>query len=143
MLAITYFAGFLSDKIGRRPVIIGAGFLGAVGTTGIYFSTSLWQILLNGSLLGVCFGAWISSQWAMATDLVGKTEAGKYLGLANVSIAGAGVAARLIGPLIDSLNSSKVGMGYQVMLLVCVIYFIAGSILFIKVKIPSAPAMAG
>jgi Na+/melibiose symporter-like transporter len=139
LLAVVYFAGLLTDKIGRRPVIVGAGFLGALGTIALYFSTNLWQVLLCGMLLGMCAGAWVSSQWALATDLVGKTEAGKYIGLVNLSVAVAGVLSRLIGPLIDALNAGGTHSGYQVMLLVCVIYFLAGSVILLRVKsLPSA-----
>ena len=83
----------------------------------------------------MCAGAWLSSQWALATDLVGKGEEAKYLGIANMSIAGAGAAARLIGPLIDTLNTNRAGFGYQIMLLACFIYFIAGLIMLMRVKI--------
>jgi Na+/melibiose symporter-like transporter len=135
MIAVVFFAGWLSDKFGRRPVVIASGFLGAAGTLALLGSTAYWQILLSGSLLGLCAGAWISSQWALATDLVGKENAGKYMGMVNMSVAGAGAAARLIGPLIDVLNSYVSGLGYRVMLLACIIYFIAGSLLLLRVKI--------
>ena len=135
MLVVVFFAGWLSDKIGHRSVAIGAGFMGAIGTVALFFSTGYWQILLSGVLLGMCAGAWLSSQWALATDLVGKTEAGKYIGIVNMAVAGAGAASRLIGPLIDTLNHHSFGLGYQVMLLACFVYFITGSILLIRVKI--------
>jgi Na+/melibiose symporter-like transporter len=137
MIIVVYFAGLLSDKIGRRPVVVGSGFIGALGVVVLFFSHNYWQVLLSGALLGMCAGAWLSSQWALAVDLVGKGEEAKYLGLANMSIAGAGVAARLIGPLIDTLNASQTNLGYQIMLLICLIYFIAGSIMLMRVKIPS------
>ncbi len=137
MIVVVYFAGLLSDKVGRRPVVVGSGFLGAIGIVILYFSKSYWQILLSGSLLGMCAGAWLSSQWALAIDLVGKGEEAKYLGIANMSIAGAGAAARLIGPLIDTLNAIRTHLGYEVMLLACLIYFVIGSSMLLKVKIPS------
>ncbi len=136
MIIVVYFAGLLSDKIGRRPVVVGSGFIGAIGIVILFFSKSYWQILLSGSLLGMCAGAWLSSQWALAVDLVGKGEEAKYLGIANMSIAGAGVAARLIGPLIDTLNAARTHFGYEVMLLACFIYFVVGSVMLLWVKIP-------
>jgi Na+/melibiose symporter-like transporter len=137
MIVVVYFAGLLSDKIGRRPVVVGSGFIGAIGVIILFFSKSYWQVLLSGTLLGMCAGAWLSSQWALAVDLVGKGEEAKYLGIANMSIAGGGIAARFIGPLIDTLNTSRAGFGYQIMLLACFIYFIAGSIMLMRVKITS------
>jgi MFS family permease len=111
MVVIVYLAGLLSDKIGRRPVVVGSGFIGALGIIVLFFSKSYLQVMVSGTLLGMCAGAWLSSQWALATDLVGKGEEAKYLGIANMSIAGAGAAARLIGPLIDTLNANRAGFG--------------------------------
>ncbi len=70
----------------------------------------------------------------MATDLVGKGEEAKYLGLVNVSVAGAGAASRLIGPAIDFLNSLGPNLGYQIMLLVCFICLVVGALLLLKIK---------
>ncbi len=64
MIVVVYFAGLLSDKIGRRPVVVGSGFIGAIGVIILFFSKSYWQVLLSGTLLGMCAGAWLSSQWA-------------------------------------------------------------------------------
>lgn len=135
MIVVVYFAGFLTDKIGRKPVVVGSGFIGALGVVVLYFSTNYWQVLISGTLLGMCAGAWLSSQWALAVDLVGQGEEAKYLGLANMSIAGAGAAARLIGPLIDTLNAKQTNFGYEIMLLACFIYFIAGSVMLMRVNI--------
>ena len=134
MLAVVYPAGRLSDRVGRRPIAVSAGLLGALGIVALYFSQSYGWVMLSGGLLGICGGAWMSSQWALATDLVGKGEEARYLGLVNMSIAGAGATSRLIGPVIDFLNTFSPNLGYKVMLLACFIFFIAGSLLLIKVK---------
>ena len=76
----------------------------------------------------------MSSQWALATDLVVKDEEAKYLGLVNMSSAGAGAASRLIGPVIDLFNTYSPNLGYQIMLLACFICFLAGSVLLMKIK---------
>ena len=133
MLAVVYPVGRLSDRIGRRPIAVSSGLLGALGVVALFFSQSYMHIMLSGGLLGICGGAWMSSQWALATDLVGKGEEARYLGLVNMSVAGAGAASRLIGPVIDFFNSLGPNLGYQVMLLVCFICLIVGSLLLLKV----------
>jgi Na+/melibiose symporter-like transporter len=134
MLAVVYPVGRLCDRVGHQPIAVASGLLGALGIVAIFFSQSHWQIVLSAALLGVCSGAWISTQWALATDLVGWGEEARYLGLVNMSIAGAGVVSRLVGPVIDYFNSVSPDLGYQVMLLVCFVFFIAGSLLLAKIK---------
>jgi len=76
----------------------------------------------------------MSTNWALATDLVAKGEEARYLGLTNLATAGGAALARLIGPVIDFFNAREPGMGYSVMLLACFIYFIVGSLLLLKIK---------
>jgi len=136
MLAIVYPAGRLSDRVGRKPIVVSSGLLGALGIVALFFSQSYMHIMLSGGLLGICGGAWMSSQWALATDLVGKGEEARYLGLVNMSSAGAGALSRLIGPVIDFFNAYSHNLGYQVMLLVCFIFFVVGALLIVKIKQP-------
>ncbi|MEE9465605.1 MAG: MFS transporter, partial [Candidatus Neomarinimicrobiota bacterium] len=103
MLAIVYPAGFLSDRIGRKPIAIGAGLLGAAGIAIIFFAHDYGAILVAAGVIGVAIGAFNSTNWALATDLVVKGEEARYLGLANVATAGGAALARLIGPVIDFL----------------------------------------
>ncbi len=135
MLVMVYPAGRLSDRIGRRPIAVISGFLGALGMALIFlFQHNYILVMSFGGLIGISFGAFMSTNWALATDLVAKGEEARYLGLANLATAGGGALARLIGPLIDFFNASSPGVGYSVMLLACSIYFIAGSALLMKVK---------
>ncbi len=140
LLVAVYPAGHLCDKVGRKPFAVSSGFLGALGIITLYLSTyiskNLFHIMLSGGLLGICGGVWVSTQWALATDLVGKGEEARYLGLVNMSVAGAGALSRLMGPVIDFFNEVGLNLGYSVMLLVCFICFIAGSILLLRTKIP-------
>ena len=134
LLITAYPAGRLSDRVGRRPVIISAGLLGALGVLLLFFSSSYIQIMLCGTLLGIAFGAFMSSNWALATDLVAKGEEARYLGLTNLATAGAGALVGLMGLVIDLSNVSVPGLGYKIMLLSCFVYFLAGSALVLKIR---------
>jgi Na+/melibiose symporter-like transporter len=136
MLLVVYPAGRLSDRIGRRPLVFYAGLLGALGVALIFlFQDNYTAILLCSGLVGISFGAFMSTNWALATDLVAKGEEAHYLGLTNLATAGGAALARLIGPVIDFFNAQSFGLGYQVMLLACVLYFIIGSALVVTVKV--------
>ncbi len=135
MLVIAYPAGRLSDRIGRRPIATTAGLLGALGVGLIFlFKDSYTPIMLCGGLVGISFGAFLSSNWALATDLVPKGEEARYLGLTNLATAGGAALARLIGPAIDFFNAQSHNLGYSVMLLACFVYLIVGSLLILKIK---------
>jgi len=135
MLAAVYPAGRLTDKIGRRPVGMFAGLLGALGIVVFFLSTKYGHIMFGGAIIGVATGAFMSSNWALATDLVSKGQEARYLGLTNLATAGGAALARLAGPGIDFFNRSSAGLGYQVMLGACFVYFIVGAILLMRIKV--------
>ncbi len=133
LLMATYPAGRLSDRFGRKPVIFLSGLVGAVSVLLLLFVRTYPSILVCGVLLGFSAGAFMSANWALATDLVPSGEEARYLGLTNLATAGAGALARLISPMIDFLNSREFGLGYLTMVIVCVLYFILGATLILKV----------
>jgi MFS family permease len=134
MIAIVYPTGYLSDRVGRKPIGIAAGILGASGTALLLLSHRYEYILIYGGIIGIAAGAFYSSNWALATDLALRGEEARYLGLTNLATAGGAALARLIGPAIDYFNAQSAGMGYTVMLLACSAYFLIGAALLFKVK---------
>jgi MFS family permease len=142
LVVIVYPAGYLSDRIGRRPVVVFSGLLGALGIVALFFSTffsnSYMHIMCSGGLLGVSLGIFMSSNWALATDLVAKGEEARYLGLTNMATAGGGALVGLMGVMIYFFNVNIPALGYKIMLLFCFICFLAGSALVMKTRPRSA-----
>jgi len=134
MLATVFPAGRLSDRIGRKPIALASGLLAAVGVAIIFFFQSYATVLIGAGVIGVALGAFTSTNWALATDLVAKGEEARYLGIANMATAGGAALARLIGPVIDHFNQVSMGMGYQVMLGATFVYFAIGALLVLKIK---------
>jgi len=134
MLAVVYPAGRLSDRVGRKPIAISSALLGAMAILLIILFQNYGSILIAAGILGVALGAFLSTNWALATDLVAKGEEARYLGLTNLASAGGAALARLIGPVIDFFNNISSGLGYQIMLGACTIYFITGALLLLKIK---------
>ena len=140
LIAVVYFAGRLSDRIGRRPILIASGLLGGLGIVLLFFSRSYVHILLSGALIGIANGAFLSTSWALATDMVGKGEGAKYLGLTNLAMCAGSAVARLIGPAIDFFNGLETNLGYSVIIQVCLGRFIGGTLLLLKIRgIQSSP----
>jgi len=128
-------AGRLSDRVGRRPIIVTSGVVGAAAIGLVFlFRQNYPLILACAGLIGISFGAFLGTDWALATDLVAGSEAARYLGLANLANAGGAAAARLIGPAIDFFNARGAGLGYSVMLFACFALFLSGALLVLKVR---------
>lgn len=130
-LLVVFPAGRLSDRLGRKPVVVAAGFLGAVAVVWLLLSRSYAQVLVAGGLIGLANGAFTSGSWAFATDLVSKGEEASGLGLVNLASAGGSALARLIGPVIDFFNGYHRNLGYSVMLLLALGCYLIGSALLL------------
>ena len=134
MLAVVYPAGRLSDRIGRRPIAVASGFIGALGILPLFFFQYYALIILGSCLLGISYGGFLSANWAMATDLAGKGEEARHLGLANLATAGSGALVALLGLVIYLLEVDMPGLGYKVMFLACFVFFIVSALLLLKIK---------
>ena len=97
-------SGFIADRVGRRPLLIVSGVAAALGAFILLSARSLPVMFGAGLFIGLGGGLFITSSWALATELVPKAEAARYLGITNLATAGGSAAARLTGPLIDGVN---------------------------------------
>jgi Na+/melibiose symporter-like transporter len=136
MLIVVYPAGHLSDRIGRKPIGIISGLLMALSIAVVIFAREYVHVLIAAGGIGVAVGAFTSTNWALAVDLVAEGEEARYLGLANMATAGGAALARLIGPVIDHFEAIRADLGYQVMLVACCIYCIVGALILLKVRSP-------
>jgi MFS family permease len=134
LLIVVYPAGYLADRIGRRPIVIASGLISAFGFVILLFFHAYFYIMLAGALLGIANGGFMSANWAMATDLVAKDEEARYLGLTNLATGGACAIAAFAGPIIDILNTYGTNLGYQVVFVSCILFPIISSILVLKIK---------
>jgi MFS family permease len=157
-LAVSYPAAAISHRVGRKPLIVFAGLIGAVGTLGVmlspylflpgfmldplaatlHLSRNLSQALYFGMLVGISAGTFLSVDWAYLCEVIPMEEAGRFLGFSNLATAGSGVLARLVGgPLIDIFNARGQILGqpggYPVTFSVYVVFFLLGTLAILKV----------
>jgi MFS family permease len=109
-------AGWMADKIGQKKLIGISGIIGAVGgflLLGTIAVPNPTLIYISGGILGVATGMFMTTNWAMGTNLVPPEEAGRYLGISNLAGAGAAFIGYGIGaPVADYLNKVTPGVGY-------------------------------
>ncbi len=134
MLGMVFPAGRLSDRFGRRPIGLVSGLIGALGIGLLFFFRSYDFIWTSAILIGIGFGGLMSTNWALAVDVVPKDEAGRYIGLTNLASAGGSALARLKGPMIDFFNARRFGLGYTAMLSTSFASLIASSVLLWGIK---------
>jgi MFS family permease len=129
-------AGWLSDRLGRRRLNIGAGLLAGVGIFLLIFVADVRSLYLVGAVIGMATGIFVSVNWALATDLIPADKAGLYLGLSNLATAGAGAASRLAGPLIDGLNAWRPGayLGYPALFVLASASALLGAFLMLRIR---------
>lgn len=75
--------GSLSDRIGRRPLILAGWLFYALLYAGFALATAVWHIWLLYALYGLYYGAVEGVAKAYVADLVGKTQRGTAYGLYN------------------------------------------------------------
>lgn len=134
LLIVIYPAGHLSDRFGRRVIVIASGIIGAIGFVILLFFHTYFHIMLAGVLLGIANGCFMSANWAMATDLVAKGDEARYLGLTNLATGGACAIAAFAGPIVDLFNFYSPKLGYLIVVAICVIFLIVSSTLVFKIK---------
>lgn len=129
-------AGAVADRIGRRPLLIMAGLLAATGALFFIFLRDLNLLFMAGGLIAGGAGIFASASWALATDIVPKSEGALYLGLANAATVLGSISGRLGGPLIDGVNhlSGTTTLGYLVVFGLAVLFFAGSSLAVLKIR---------
>ncbi len=140
IMALILFAlagGLLGDRIGHKRILYLASMLTSVGSLLLMGARSIPSLLVFGSIFGAGLGLFLTSNWALANILAPSAEAGKYLGLSNLATAGAGAAARLVGPLIDLLNNAWAGIyfGYTLLFIIGAVATLASLLLLKRVEV--------
>ncbi|MBN9501104.1 MAG: hypothetical protein BGO01_02945 [Armatimonadetes bacterium 55-13] len=142
-----FVGGMISDKTGRKPIVKIASMTIAVMCVILVFCRNLEQALIGGAIFGLGYGAYISVDWALGTDVLpNKEDAGKDMAVWHVSmtlpqqiaplIAGQALAQFAGQPIIEHGEKvqSYTHSGYIVIFFFAAICFAASGLLIDKVK---------
>lgn len=92
--------GRLSDRVGRRPILLGGIVAFALASAAAGLSQSMLQLVIFRALQGVGGGALISMSWAAIGDLFPPRERGRYQGWTGAVFGVSSVIGPLVGGLI-------------------------------------------
>jgi MFS family permease len=93
-------AGVLSDRIGRRQVIVGGWLLYGVVYLGFALAGAGWQVWLLYAVYGVYYGVTEGVARALVADMVGPEQRGTAYGLFNAVVGVTAFPASLLAGLL-------------------------------------------
>ncbi|NKI72723.1 MFS transporter [Collimonas pratensis] len=145
-------AGFISNRTGKRkPFVIGAAVLFAIGISIIAFSGSVQTFFFGMGICGLGQGAYMGVDYALVAAVLPnkETQAGKGMGVFNLSSTVAQSFAPVLAPVFLAIGGrDPIGGGihnYQTFFLAAGFFAVVGAILilFVKHEKDESPAMNG
>ena len=128
ILLISLPGGWLTDKFGKKPLLLFSGIMASLGTLLVILANSMPLMYVGGVLIGLATGIFFSANWALGTELVPEDQSGKWLGISNLAGAGAGaVGAYIGGPIGD-------GAGYVLLMGLYGFLFLFSTLALIKIQ---------
>jgi MFS family permease len=129
-----YPAGWLSDQIGRKPVVISGAIGAAIGSIAILYTNIATEVVVVASVIGASVGVVLSANWALANELGTAGREGQHMGIVNLATAGGAASAKILGPGVDLLNLAGPGLGYSALLMGSGAAFLLGALFLLPLK---------
>ena len=122
--------GSLSDRIGRRKLIIGGWVAYGLVYLGLAVSHTGWQVWALYALYGVYYAATEGVVRALVADIVAKERRGTAYGLLNASIGITALPASLIAGILWQGVGSWTGFGPSAPFFFGAVLALAAGVLF-------------
>ena len=125
-------SGVVSDRIGRRPLILWAMFLCAITTLLMGLVNNYIAFLILAAIRSAATGPIMAIAPALASDLAPKDEAGQYMAYSNLSTGVSGALGGLIfGVILVTLTRNT----FMSIFIISAFLFLIGGIIF-AIKVP-------
>ncbi|MBF0281817.1 MAG: MFS transporter [Zetaproteobacteria bacterium] len=93
--------GMMSDRYGRKPVIVVGLLIFAIGSVVAATADSIWGVIVGRALQGA--GAIAAAMMALLADLTREDHRTKAMGIMGVSIGMSFMLALILGPFLDNI----------------------------------------
>src|SRR3546814_278350 len=139
---VTFFAlvfaaftsGLLSDRIGRRkPIVFASSIIMGAALTVPLFLPSLQGMLIYAALIGIGYGAFMSVDMALMTQVLPKADGeatGKDLGILTTAVN----IPQILSPVFAAWLLNLSGGDYTVLFIAAIIFVYAGSFLVLPIR---------
>ena len=133
--AFTVPAGWISDRMDRRRLVLSACGVGVLASLSLLFATSIPMLLVSFALLGAAVGIFVCSDWALAIDLMPDPRApGLYMGLTNLATGGGDALGSLsAGVVLDTFNRMQPLLGYTAVFTMMAGFFALSAAIILRV----------
>ena len=136
LVLTTYPSGWMSDRIGRKPVLAAGAVIAVAATLAMMWVSSYTVAVVVASVIGGAVGMILTSHWAMANDLGTPGREAQHMGIVNLGTLIGAAGAKAIGPLPDLVTVwFGPGYGYTSLLAASALLFIIGAALLLKVRL--------
>jgi MFS family permease len=140
MLSVTaaitaVFSGGLSDRIGKRPIVMAASLAMAVAAGGFAFSSSYVVAIGFALAFGLGYGAFVSVDWALGTSVLPHPEHNaRDMGVWHIALVFPQLFQGLFGQVLDAGNAASKNGGYPILFGMAVVFYILGGVLVARVR---------
>jgi MFS family permease len=131
------FTGIHSDRIGRVRLVAVSTALMALAALVFVIAPQRVPLWPLGLLFGLGYGAYTSTDWALAVDsLPALSAAAKDMGIWSIASTLPGVLAPLIGGLVIAITASmgETSLGYRAVFALAAFFFVLGAVFVFRVQ---------
>ncbi len=137
LVLTTYPSGWLSDRVGRKPVLAFGTVAAMLSTIAMMWVSTYLLAVVVASVIGGAVGIVLTTHWAIANDLGTPGREAQHMGVVNLGTLFGAAGAKAIGPLPDLVAVwFGPGFGYTALLGASALLFMIGGFLMLKVRVP-------
>lgn len=129
-------AGILSDRLSKKSVIYASNAITAVAVLCFIFTNAVTFAYAAAFVFGIGLGAFLTVDWAFATNLLPERDEAKYMGIWHISFTVPQVVAPLVGGVVAYYIKMHCGpaLAYRVVFMVALVYFAIGTTMIHSIR---------